>query len=533
MLSLDNLLESAWNIFPYPYNIGAIIVIIFSFVIYECQNKYHVKIIKKNIKQHLHENPENFIYFSIVTIILTFTFCGYCYIDENYIFPEPPQDKFLISISPIYLDNAEPDFDTAYEIREKVENATYGRIEAIVLGEPAIKDDQEAIFRGKKAGSHLVIYGEQKEIVGYRSNITFHIVPKSLKSTPPESKAFSIDDKEKFHEIFSPSTPTISIVDSLTENVSSTVYALCALEYYHRFDYISAINTFSSIKNYENDDTILYYLANCYLYEGETNKSLLYFDKAIEINPKDSYVWNNKGCSLLILSRYDEAIKACDKAIEINPQNAAAWYNKGLALKNLGKYEEAIKAYDRVTEIDPQNAAAWYNKALALKNLGNYEDAIKAYDRAIEINEELTKAHNKTIEINLIYLDALYQRRFVLGSLGDYEDSIKAFEMVTEINSQYPAICCNAGVTFYNLSDYKETTTSDRTTETDSMDSDEWYNKGIDLTNSGNYEEAIKAFDKAIEIDPQNTGAWHGIRCCLLYLDTDEKSLKAFKEHIK
>lgn len=36
-----------------------------------------------------------------------------------------------------------------------------------------------------------------------------------------------------------------------------------------------------------------------------------------------------------------------------------------------------------------------------------------------------------------------------------------------------------------------------------------WYNKGTDLLNSGNYSDALTAFDKAIALDPTHAAAWH------------------------
>ena len=102
---------------------------------------------------------------------------------------------------------------------------------------------------------------------------------------------------------------------------------------------------------------------------GRYNEAIEAFDKAIEINPKDSDAWNGKGSVLFKLNKFDEAIKAYDKAIEINPQNLMAWNNKGNTLNRLNKYDEAIKAFDNAIKIDPPRSEAWNNKGYALSRL--------------------------------------------------------------------------------------------------------------------------------------------------------------------
>ncbi|MGB3907092.1 MAG: tetratricopeptide repeat protein, partial [Methanomethylovorans sp.] len=41
------------------------------------------------------------------------------------------------------------------------------------------------------------------------------------------------------------------------------------------------------------------------------------------------------------------------------------------------------------------------------------------------------------------------------------------------------------------------------------LNSTEWNNKGVDLFVAGRAEEALGAYDKATEIDPQNVYAWY------------------------
>jgi tetratricopeptide (TPR) repeat protein len=64
------------------------------------------------------------------------------------------------------------------------------------------------------------------------------------------------------------------------------------------------------------------------------------------------------------LARYDEAIKSYDKAIEINPHDQYIWDIKGHALIKLNKSNEAIEAFDKAIEINPQNSDAWTGKGI-------------------------------------------------------------------------------------------------------------------------------------------------------------------------
>ncbi len=40
------------------------------------------------------------------------------------------------------------------------------------------------------------------------------------------------------------------------------------------------------------------------------------------------------------------------------------------------------------------------------------------------------------------------------------------------------------------------------------MTAEDWYKKGLELSKKGSHEEAVKAYDKAIEIEPQNAMFW-------------------------
>jgi heparosan-N-sulfate-glucuronate 5-epimerase len=78
---------------------------------------------------------------------------------------------------------------------------------------------------------------------------------------------------------------------------------------------------------------------------------------------------NNNGSSLAKLGKYNESIVFFDKALAINPNNTAALNNKGLALAKLGKYNQSIVFFDKALAINPNYIRALNNKNLALEEL--------------------------------------------------------------------------------------------------------------------------------------------------------------------
>jgi len=61
----------------------------------------------------------------------------------------------------------------------------------------------------------------------------------------------------------------------------------------------------------------------------------------------------DNGISLGNIGKSEEAISWFDKALEIHPKDEVALYDKGVALSALGRHEEAITWFDKALEVDP------------------------------------------------------------------------------------------------------------------------------------------------------------------------------------
>jgi len=142
-------------------------------------------------------------------------------------------------------------------------------------------------------------------------------------------------------------------------------------------------------------------------------RSLAEYDRAIAAAPTDvpgaEIPWYGKGATLVLLGRYEEALRAIDTALDINPQNEVAWVNKGNALTRLGRLIDALRCFNAAIKVNPQFEVAWNNKGNALARLGKFEDALRCYDRALKIDPG--------------YRGAWVNMGFVLTKMGRFDEA--------------------------------------------------------------------------------------------------------------
>ena len=96
------------------------------------------------------------------------------------------------------------------------------------------------------------------------------------------------------------------------------------------------------------------------------------------------------------------------------------------------------------------------------------------------------------------------------------------------------ALAANNGNALAFQGSYEEVIKAcDKAIKINSQNSEAWYNKGTALTFQGNYTEAIKAFDKVVEIDPQNLAAWYNKGICFMILGNCTEAIKAFDKIVE
>jgi tetratricopeptide (TPR) repeat protein len=88
----------------------------------------------------------------------------------------------------------------------------------------------------------------------------------------------------------------------------------------------------------------------------------------------------------------------------------------------------------------------------------------------------------------------------------------KAYILYLDVHFVYPVqpVLKLKGVALLNLGNYEEAIKCyDKAIEIEPNNAEAWNNKGIVLGRLSNYEEAIACYDKAIELNPTDGRAWY------------------------
>jgi len=131
---------------------------------------------------------------------------------------------------------------------------------------------------------------------------------------------------------------------------------------------------------------------NLYVREKNFTGAIAAFDKALAIDERLSYAWNDRGICFRELGDNTNALKSHLRAVELVPDNTEYLFNLGETLELIGvlnnnnKYlDSAIQTFKMVADLLPNNVAVWVHLGNCLTVLGKRDESKTYFDRASEI----------------------------------------------------------------------------------------------------------------------------------------------------
>lgn len=94
-------------------------------------------------------------------------------------------------------------------------------------------------------------------------------------------------------------------------------------------------------------------IANGAFKEGDYEKAVTYFSKALEQRKDSSVLWNNRALSYMHLGLFEKALHDCEWALKVNNSNLKALLNSAKCYINLGNKEKSKEYIQIAKERNP------------------------------------------------------------------------------------------------------------------------------------------------------------------------------------
>jgi len=215
---------------------------------------------------------------------------------------------------------------------------------------------------------------------------------------------------------------------------------------------------------------------------GEDQKALEFFEKAIASDPENTMAWNGLGSCHVGLNNSEAAIKAYRQAIKTNPTDETLHLILGNYYVKLEQHQEAIDTYREVIRLKPDLAEAHFKLGVVYSRLGRLEDGKDAFETVIRLNPDAVPAH---FNVGIAY-----------AQLGRYQDALKANLAALRIDPEFAPAHNNIGLVQQKL---------------------------------GNTDLEIDAYKRAIRIDPEFASAHYNLGVALLRTGDKAAALDEYK----
>ena len=147
------------------------------------------------------------------------------------------------------------------------------------------------------------------------------------------------------------------------------------------------------MREFPDRDESLVIMGNLCYRHGDAVKALEYWNKALQINPKQPNVYKSMALSYMKKGQFDDAVAEFKKALDIQPELADVYVNIGHSLMMSGRPDEAVEALQKEIQISPNADFAYFLLGQAHLQQKEYQKAQENYEAAIKINPKYSNAY--------------------------------------------------------------------------------------------------------------------------------------------
>lgn len=153
---------------------------------------------------------------------------------------------------------------------------------------------------------------------------------------------------------------------------------------------------------------------------GDKAGALKELDKAIKLNPKDDYSYNQRGIINTELGRTKEAIADFTKVIQLKPESFQAYHNRANVKIQIKDFAGAIEDANSSLKLNPKSPREYYTRAEAKFGMNDFKGAISDLNTNIRFDQKNSKAYS--------------MRGTAKYNIEDYKGAIEDFNQTLSLN---------------------------------------------------------------------------------------------------
>ena len=272
-----------------------------------------------------------------------------------------------------------------------------------------------------------------------------------------------------------------------------------------------------------------YERGNFLLLLGKVEAAIKAYSDAIEMDPRYSAAYTNRGVLYGYKGEYELAIKDFNMAIKLNSNNFVAYNNRGNAYDKMEDSDRAIEDFNAAIKLKPDYAKAYNNRGNVYRKKDEFDKALADFDTAISLKVDFAEAYNSrgaayhekgnlekaiedfsaAIKRDSNYVSPYINRGRVHGRKGMISEAIGDFSKVIELEPDYAYAYYDRGVTYAMKRDF-DLAIADYTKaiELNPIYTNAYCNRGSAYVYKGELDFAIADYTKAIELDPDSADVY-------------------------
>lgn len=270
-----------------------------------------------------------------------------------------------------------------------------------------------------------------------------------------------------------------------------------------------------------NNLDVLLSIASCYSQLKHSIQSIKYFRKAFAAATGEEKVDIAIDLAMELENKddYKSAIAVLSSTIKEGHMSDMLVYELAHCYERIDDYENAIKSFLLYIDEDPYSYTTWYNLGNTYSKINDTEKAIWAYEYSIIIQDDFVPA---LYNIANAYLDA-----------NKIESALEYYKKCLELDKNDPMVFCSMGECYEELDDFEKAYEMyDKSTVLLPQLADAWIGKGIMSDLLGNHTRAVQELLVAVDLESDKGEYWRALANAYENKEQYEQALSAYEKAI-